>query len=110
MGWSGGIHKLGFIAQRRFQERKGGIWETDSIGDIDGKKIRHRLGEEEDALTSGPAVSAREIGEMGKHRRARKWACCRLGPSGEARSGARAWEQVGCGEGLGCRSESKEEK
>jgi hypothetical protein len=50
MGWSGGIRELSFIARRRFQERKGGIWETDSIGDIDGKKIRRRLGEEEDVV------------------------------------------------------------
>jgi hypothetical protein len=48
MGWSGRVRELGFMARRRFQERKEGL-DSDSIGDIDGKKIRHRLGEEEDA-------------------------------------------------------------
>jgi hypothetical protein len=38
MGWSGGVHELAFIARRRFQERKEGIWETDSIGGYDGRK------------------------------------------------------------------------
>jgi hypothetical protein len=38
MGWSGGIRELGFIARRRFQERKGGICETNSVGGNDGKK------------------------------------------------------------------------
>jgi hypothetical protein len=44
MRWSGRMRGLGFIARRRFQERKGGIWETDSVGGNDGKKSVAGLG------------------------------------------------------------------
>jgi hypothetical protein len=38
MRWSGRVRRLGFIARRRFQERKRGIWETNLVGGNDGKK------------------------------------------------------------------------
>jgi hypothetical protein len=40
---------LDLYSQEKLQLRKERFEETDSIGDVDGKKIRHRLGEEEDA-------------------------------------------------------------
>jgi hypothetical protein len=40
---------LDLYSQEKLQLRKERFEETDSIGDVDVKKIRHWLGEEEDA-------------------------------------------------------------
>jgi hypothetical protein len=94
MGWSGGMRELAFIARRRFQERKEGIWETDSIGGSKGKKSvagvekKKTLPDKRDHGVSdtqrGKESAARELGcAREKGERASWWAA---GPKTEKRS------------------------
>jgi hypothetical protein len=56
---------LDLYSQEKLQLRKERFGEMDSIGDVDGKKIRRRLGEEEDGLTRGATMSATKTEKEG---------------------------------------------
>jgi hypothetical protein len=129
---------LGFIAQRRFQERKEGIGKRIRFGGYDARKSEPASWEGRRwpdtratmsatktkkegarALVGSAAGSARDVkqgeGRVGRARdekqtRARAAGLAGLGPRrGNGERRARG-SKWAAGEGLGCRAESKEEK
>jgi hypothetical protein len=59
--WSGRICGLDLYSQEKLQLRKGRFGETDSIGDVDGKKIRPVSWEGRRRLTGGSTLSVTQV-------------------------------------------------
>jgi hypothetical protein len=137
IGWSGRVRGLGFIARRRFQERKEGIGKQIRFGGYDGRKSEPASWEGRKWPDTRATMSATETekegtralvgsaagfthdakqgeGRVGRARDEKQtWAraagLAGLGPR-RGSGERRARKQTGRREGLGCWAESKEEK